>query len=109
MPHGHLEPDAFDRALDAALRRPADAPVPLGFAARTLARLPRQRTSVLPYAIVAAAVVFVLLAGRAFYTGSLYESSRWLAETMARPVVLAVTAGVEIAGSLVWLWRSARA
>jgi hypothetical protein len=112
VPDDHLDcecDECFDAALDAALRRPAEAPIPLGFAARTLARAPQRESTVLPYAIAAACVVFVVLAAWAVHTGSLAEAGRMLTDAMRRRSVLAILAALEIAGSLVWLWRAARA
>lgn len=109
MPHGNLEPDEFDRALDSVLRRRPEARVPPGFAARALARLPREQPTVLPYAVAAAAIVFVVLAGFALQAGWLAEAGRKLSEAVAHRTVIAAIAGLELAGSLVWLWRAARA
>ena len=98
----------LERLLDAALANPAEAPVPAGFAARTLARLPAAAPSVLPYAIAAACLLFALLAAWALHTGLLFDAGRWLAGIVARRPVLAAIAAFEIGGSFVWAWRAAR-
>ena len=62
----------------------------------------------LPYALAAAVIIFALLAGWALQTGWLAEAGRKLSETVAHRTVMAAIAGLELAGSLAWLWRAAR-
>ncbi len=109
MPDGDINDDYLDAMIEAALRRPADAPIPPGFAARTLVHAPQPEKSVLPYAIVAACAVFALVAAWVLHTGLLAATGRWIGDAIAQRAVLAALAALEIAGALAWLWRAARA
>lgn len=94
----------FDAELDAALRRQPEVHAPRNFRQRLMTRLPetpaaeRPRMWQLPVLAGLAAFVFAVLAVMALRLG--------LAGWLARPGMLLVVLGVEIAVALAWLWRT---
>ena len=100
----------LEACLEAALRQPLDVPVPPDFTAQALDRLPplpETESTVLPYFLVAACVLFTVM-------GITAISSGWLATLtqsvlQIRPTRFLAVLGCEAALSLAWFWRVSKA
>jgi len=95
----------LEACLEEAFRRPTEVQLPGDFTAAVLREAAaREGTrSVLPYAVAAACVLFIVLGITAASSGLLLESARSLQQLSPRWLILAL--GVEAALSLLWFWR----
>jgi ferric-dicitrate binding protein FerR (iron transport regulator) len=103
----------LDAFLDGGLGRSPSVSVPSGFAARAAARIRRDRRRderrASSWALVAACVLFSLLAWWALTHGVWPLQVSRVLPPPPNPVALAALAGVEVALIFGWLWRLSRA
>lgn len=94
----------FEACLEEALRRPAEIRVPVDFTAVVLTEAATHGTrTVLPYAVAAACVLFMVLGFVAVSNGLAVELARSLQQLSPRWLLSVL--GVEAALSLLWFWR----
>jgi hypothetical protein len=96
-----------EACLETALRRPPAVRVPEHFSNRLLARGPEIEPSE-PREFrwaVAGVILFVMFGVALWRTGVLFAEVQLTTEFLRRPIVLLAAGGIEIALSLLWLWR----
>ncbi len=94
----------LEACLEEALRRPAEAQIPGDFTAAVLREAtPNGTRSVLPYAVAAACVLFIVLGITAVSTGLPLEIARSLQQLSPRSLISVL--GAEAVLSLLWFWR----